>query len=90
MGGTTQICAHCGRPVLTMPAYGNAGEVYHFECTQSPYVGKLSKTKTDYIGDLIDTHLYGESHDEVVETLVLRGIREAIEKKLIAVRTFEN
>ena len=44
--GTTPLCAHCGRPVLAMAAYGNAGEVYHFECTQSPYAGKLRKALT--------------------------------------------
>jgi hypothetical protein len=38
MVGTTPLCAHCGRPIASgaMQTFGNAGEPYHFECTQPP------------------------------------------------------
>jgi hypothetical protein len=38
MSGTTRRCAHCGRPIIngSAMAYGNAGEVYHAECTRPP------------------------------------------------------
>ncbi len=35
-GWTTPVCAHCGRPVINNIVYGNAGEPYHYECTQPP------------------------------------------------------
>lgn len=38
--GITPLCAHCGRPVLSARVAGYGGELYHVECTQSPYVAK--------------------------------------------------
>lgn len=52
-----------------------------------PYVSLLDSTVT-YIRDVQKTGLYGHSFDAVVEELVLRGIREAIDKKYIAGRVF--
>lgn len=38
MTGLTTNCAYCGRPIAAgaMMSYGNGGEPYHYECTQSP------------------------------------------------------
>lgn len=51
------------------------------------HVSVLDSTKV-YIEDLRKTGLYGWHIDEVVETLLLRGIREAITMKIIAIREF--
>lgn len=52
-----------------------------------PSISMLDSTRA-YIEDLKKTGLYGWHFDTVVETLLLRGIREAIDKKHIAPRVF--
>ena len=52
-----------------------------------PMISMLDSTKT-YVEDLQATGLYGYDFSSVVETLLLRGIREAITMKLIQPRTF--
>ncbi len=53
--GTTPICAHCGRPVLGSPMkVGVMGEIYHFECTLSPYAKAVVERMDDRKGEDVD------------------------------------
>ena len=52
-----------------------------------PYISLLDSTVI-YLKDMQKTGLYGYSFDAVVEELLLRGVREAIDKKYIEPRAF--
>jgi hypothetical protein len=41
-----------------------------------------------YLEDLLETGLYGEDLDQVAETLVLAGVRQAVEAGFIKLRDF--
>lgn len=47
--GTTPLCQHCGRPILGAVFYGNAGEPYHYECTQSPYANSMFQQYSEFV-----------------------------------------
>lgn len=42
-----------------------------------------------YLDDLLATGLYGMDRQEVIEGLLLRGVREAIDAKIIGLRNFK-
>lgn len=47
---------------------------------------ELSDREMEYVIDLKQTGLYGSSLDEVVRELILRSLRDAVERKLIQAR----
>lgn len=54
--GTTMICRHCKRPVISPVVFGGGGEPYHPECTQSPYrepaKDKLARNSNGMMDDM--------------------------------------
>lgn len=44
--GTTPLCAHCGRPIIsTTLRYGNSGEMYHAECTLPDWAAEIERLR---------------------------------------------
>lgn len=50
----------------------------------------LSEAEAAYISDLLDTGLYGRTWDEAVSSLLLAGIRNAVESGHINLRSFRD
>lgn len=58
----------------------------HTQAADEPIV--IGDSARVYVNDLLASGLYGDTFSEVVEAIILRGVREAIDMKIIRIREF--